>query len=364
MQLSMEQSNRSIELLSDLMDSVHGGGATVETMYNVVTASILFAHLSCLQGHVSQAIEHARSGLRVLRNFENANPTQTSAQEYPVSLSNLATLLTSFYGQIRCMINDEALVQWDSDPLVSKITLPSSYASITEAHAFVESLWHNLLAFLQHAEMNRHAVSEDLAILSARHQAMWRALQNSRDALDDLAGRDSPNSNDRGEAGLIILRLYHTLIGLRLKINPFDPASRESAFDALQPDLEQMLQYCEILAASPSQPTFSSGLGYVMPLHTIAARCRNPQTRRRALYLLLHSQRREGMWDGSLTGQIATKTMQREEEMSLLDSITKEDKRVREVKLEFVAERMARLRYITVADWKAKLQGEQHLISW
>ncbi|EXJ64471.1 hypothetical protein A1O7_00807 [Cladophialophora yegresii CBS 114405] len=384
MRLSIEQCNRSIQLMGALFDAARSEAQSVETTCNILTASILFAYLACLQGQISQAIDHVRSGLKVLQDFEKARSLGHDDHEhdrpadiFPVSVSHLKSLLTSIYGQIRCMINDEALATWERDPLVSAIDPVLSFSTLADAHGYVENLWHNLLALLQYTELHPPRTADEVALFTAHHQLLSRSLDSSRDALEALASQRTPHAGSRDEHGLNILRLYQTLVAVRLRINPLEPGNREAAFDELEPELEQMLRYCELLVQDRSRghghghgqqsdlrssPSFSSGLGYVMPLHTIAARCRNPRIRRRALQLLLSSGRREGLWDAGLTGKIVTTTMEREER--LRTEPVPSDGRVREVKIEFLGERRARLRYITVADWRARLYGEQHILEW
>ena len=367
MKFSMEQSNQSIQLMGALFNAARAEGQSTETTCNILTASILFAYLACLQGHISQAIEHVHSGLNVLQSFDKARAAKHATSTFPVSISHLRSLLTSLYVQIRGIINDEAQRRWERDPLVSTVEPVISFSGISEAHSYVEGLWCNLLAFLQHTELNPPTTTDDVARFTANHQLLSQAFNSSCAALELMASRHAFEDIGQDEAAITILRLYHTVIAIRLRINPLEPGTRESAFDNLQAELEQMLQYCELLVNSSqsafTRPSFSSGLGYVAPLHTIAARCRNPRVRRRALQLLLTSGRREGLWDGLLTGKIVTKTIEREERLAS-SNIIPGDSRVREVKVEFLGERKARLRYVSVADWRARLYGEQHILEW
>ncbi|KAJ9608862.1 hypothetical protein H2200_006633 [Cladophialophora chaetospira] len=366
LRLSFEQSNQSIQLMGALFAAASTERQSTETTCNILASSVLFAYLACLQGQVGQAIKHVRSGLKVLQSFEKTKLIEDPTSAFPVSISHLRSLLTSIYGQIRCMINDEARATWEHDPIVSLIAPVLSYATIAEAHNYVESLWHNLLAFLQYTELHPPTTSDEIARFTAQHHLLSQALESSQQALELLASRRSPSHDDQDEPGFNILRLYHTLITIRLRVNPLDPGNREAAFDSLEQELAQMLQYCELIVNSQQSktgPSFSSGLGYVMPLHTIAARCRNPRIRRRALQLLMSSGRREGLWDALLTGKIVTTTMEREERLASLQTIPS-DARIREVKIEFLDERKARIRYITVADWRARLYGEQHILEW
>ena len=367
MEFAIEQANQAIKVMGPIFDAARSQNPSTETTCNILTASILFAYLACLQGHVSQAVEHVRSGLKVLQSFEKTKAIEDPTGRFPISIVHLRSLLTSLYGQIRCMVNDDALAAWERDPLVSVVTPVLGFSSIADAHSYVESLWHNLLAFLQYTELHPPTTTDEFARFAVFRELLIRAMESSSQALEMLASQRTTSHDDQDESGFNILRLYHTLIGIRLRINPLEPGQREAAFDNLEADLQQMLQHCELIiranCTTPKRSSFSSGLGYLMPLHTVAARCRNPSIRRRALLLLLSSGRREGIWDGILTGKIVTTTIEREGRVANLQTVPG-DQRIREVKIEFLGERKARLRYITVADWRARLHGEQHILEW
>jgi len=275
------------------------------------------------------------------------------------------------------MMNDESLQKWHQDPLVSHLEPVSYFMSVDEAHGYVERLFHNLQAFLQASERTPPRTSEELAAFMARWSHLRSALKDSCEALDLLAARQQAGNAEGSESkGVLILRIYHILIDIRLEIDPLKPAKRESAFDNLQDRLEKILAFCEQLVNDDgtdwTRPSCSSGLGIVLPLHTVAARCRNPRFRRRALDLLLSIDRRECLWDSRLTGRIATKTMEMEEQahsMALAYQADEQakilaDARVREVKVEFTEERKVLLQYITVRDYMTGERGTRHVIEW
>jgi len=117
---------------------------------------------------------------------------------------------------------------------------------------------------------------------------------------------------------------------------------------------------------SPSSPSCVAGLGFVMPLHTVASRCRNPRIRRRAVQLLLECSRREGIWDSLITGKVVAQTVELEEEFmdpaavqQDQDPELKEQGRVWNTKIELQGERSALIRFQVVG------RGEvQKLIRW
>ncbi|OIW27064.1 hypothetical protein CONLIGDRAFT_635274 [Coniochaeta ligniaria NRRL 30616] len=387
MQFALQQCNQSIKQLASLSSQVPSRYKSAEATCCVLTASVLFIYLASVRGHMAEAIQHIQSAVKVLRSFEQSQVadrnrlTPSKSPIFPVPVSQLRTALTSMYGQLRVMKNDVFLQEFQSgaeDILVSEVKPATVFLSVPEAHIYVERLFHNTHAFLQQTELNPPGGTdtEALGAVVARHKELCRALDSSWNALDMLSSslNSSLGATDRERQtdsdGLVVLRLYHLLLAVRLRIDVFRPDKRESAFDELEAHLKEMLECCEILVENQTrqketrsqQPSCSSGLGYVMPLHMIAARCRNPQLRRRALRLLLDGSRREGIWDSRLAGRIASQTLAIEEEAK--DTVPEADRRVREVKVQLQGERKARLRFVTVADWKQGHPGAEKVIDW
>jgi hypothetical protein len=372
MRFALEQCNHSIRKIASLDGSSR---RSVENMYCVLTASILFATFASIQGQFSQAIEHVRSGIRVLQNLEYLG---TSAA-FPVSVARLCSLLTSLYAQIRTMINDEARAVWNSnDPLVSDIEPVASFLHLDDAHNYVESLFNNALAFLQSAELSPPVTPKQKDTVLVQYNRLCCALRSSCNALDAFLARDAGGSDKKAIA---VLRLHHTLLSVRLSIYVGREDEREILFDELEQNLVHMLRLCKcILDGENSRQDkttrasiCSTGLGTVMPLHMIAARCRNPTVRQEAVGLLRRARRREGLWDSTLVEKIVSTTIELEQSRSLLDleDVNRPGSpkipscaRIREVKLHFEGERSARVVFITVGQWRNKQNSHQRFIQW
>ncbi|KAB5582866.1 hypothetical protein GE09DRAFT_1211486 [Coniochaeta sp. 2T2.1] len=392
MDFALEQCNTAIGQLAKFTDRSQSSYEAAEATSCVLTASILFIYFAAVRSHMAEAIQHIQSAVRVLRYFDESQSTDdgqspnVSTPTFPVPISQLRAVLTCAYGQVRVMSNDVFLqdrVIGGKDMLVSDIKPATIFLSVPEAHLYVEILFHNTQAFLQETELHPPSPNDKLGLdrVVARHKELCQALDSSWKALDNLStsltlssGGGSDSSQDNDKNGIVVLRLYHLLLAVRLRIDIFRPEKRELAFDELESHLEEMLELCEVLVgnekrasregkAEAATPLCSSGLGYVMPLHTIAARCRNPRVRRRALELLMTSSRRDGIWDSKLAGSIASKTLAMEEEWGD-ETVPREDRRVREVKIVLQGEKRAQLKFITVSDWKRGHDGTQKFIEW
>lgn len=365
--------------MRDLFQSATAQGLSAENTSCIVTASILFTYIASLQGHFAQAIEHVRSGLKVLQDFEASSNLTSASTPYPVALRDLRRALISVYGQVRCMISDEARTQWPRDVLVSDLETVTWFSSLSDAHSYVERLFLNMLAFLQNSELNPPKTPEDHDAFQERKRDILEALSSCKKAVDLLVSIKPLTPVEQGKedgSGILILRVYLTIIEMRMGMNALRPQDREARFDKLQPYLERILDYCETIVntnKNTSRPASSySGLGIVMPLHTVAARCRKFETRKRALDLLLTCSRRECMWDCVMTGKIATNTYMLEQQAAMnapkttADGTTTvpDDYRVREVKIIFIGERKARAEYVTVGNWKRNENGIGMIIQW
>ncbi|KAK3988699.1 hypothetical protein QBC44DRAFT_328762 [Cladorrhinum sp. PSN332] len=351
LEFAFEQCNSSIKLLAASNDSSRS--QSPETIASVLTASVLFIYLASIQGYIAEAVQHVRSAIKLLRDYDQQRlDSPRSLVKYPIPLSQLRALLLSIYGQLRIMI-DSIDISEKHDMLVSDLEPATLFHSIDEAHAHTEQLLHNTHAFMQNTAHNPPITPKQLEAVVSRHKHLCHVLHSSRDALDMFESKS--NSDAEEQKGIATLKLYHLIISIRLRINVFAPQDRESAFDAedLDKTFREMLGYCEILAAREHEadqgPTCTSGLGHIMPLHMITARCRDPDVRGRALDLLLQSTRTEGIWNGRLSGLVAQETVAIEQEGI--------HGRVREVKIEFSGERGAVVRYETVKDWEEGRAG-------
>jgi hypothetical protein len=277
------------------------------------------------------------------------------------------------------MINEEARADWrGNDPLMSDMDLAANFLHLDDAHAYVEAFFNNTLAFLQNAELSLPVTQEQKDAAEAQHYMLCCALRSSCDALNSLVARGADGSDKKAVA---VLRLYHTLLSVRLSINVSRQAEREILFDELEQKFIQMLEYCRVILkgddngheTTAREPIYSSGLGIVMPLHMIAARCRNPSVRQGAVDMLLQARRREGLWDSTLVEKIVSTTIKLEQSQTFADrqqmgfqasSTVPGNARIREVKICFEGERSARIAFIMVGQWKNEQKSNQRFIQW
>ena len=372
---TLQQCNQSIRQLTVI------GRATdlpsAEATSCILTASLLFIYLASIRGNLAEAFQHVRSAAKLLQDFERSTalaqkPDSAATPGYPVPIPRLRSLLAAIYGQLRGIVNDTYLEAGSPDILVTDVKPATVFPSIQDAHSYVETLLNNTMAYLQASEYLSSSSPDALQETVARHRKLCEALESSQNALDVLA-RTLPETGDSPDReGTAILRVYHLMIAIWLRIDIFRPGERETVYDNWEAHYEEMLRHCEFVVKkqqeSRSPYSCSSGLGYIRPLHMVAARCRNSRLRWRATELLISCTRREGLWDAKLAGQIAAQTIRLEEQAanSLVTDNLKvpADKRIREVKFELQGEKAAVVRFITVDDWKKSRPGLQKAIEF
>ena len=334
MRFALHQCNQGIRHLTQKSGSLDRSEQSIENTSSAVIASILFTVFASLQGHMGEAMDHVRSGLRVLQDLQDLQaskekgPTFALSSAYPVPLARMRSLLTNLYAQMRSMVNDEAIIERDSDPLLSNVNCPSSFVSLADAQDHIQALFSNTIAFFQKNSFEPPQTQEIRDKVRVQQDVLRGALSDSRSALKALILREAGSDDGSIEAATTVVRLYHTYLKVRLGLDVL--RDDEFMFDSFESDFEEMLMYCEkIFEVTPyNEPTCSSGLGVVMPLHMIAARCRNPTIRRKAVALLLSGVRREGVWDSIRVGRVVAMTVELEEKQEVL-----QHGRVREVKI-------------------------------
>ncbi|KAL2156797.1 hypothetical protein VTH82DRAFT_1543 [Thermothelomyces myriococcoides] len=377
--LTLQQCNLAIRQLASpgLLTS---DASSEEVTFCTLTASVLFIYLASIRGRYFEAFQHIRSSAKILQEHDRSTrshlnaATRAASSAYPVPIPRLRSLLASAYAQFRGMVNDAFLDKGSIDILVSDLKPATVFTSLQEAHAYVERLHQNTLAFLQASEHELEPQSgEALEAAVTRHRELSQALESSQNALDFLAQGLSESGEDDDQESIAILRVYHLLVAIWLRIDIFHPDKRETGYDVWEEHFKEILGLCEFIVrrqqrtkARWGQPSCTSGLGYVMPLHMVAARCRNPDLRWRAVELLLAHPQRETLWDSQLAGKVVAQVIELEEHhVDGMADLPAEDcarvspeQRVREVKLEFQGEEDSiKAHFVKVEDWKLGRRG-------
>lgn len=131
--------------------------------------------------------------------------------------------------------------------------------------------------------------------------------------------------------------------------------------------LQSEVAYCQSI--SPLKKIFSIDLGIIAPLYIVVSRCRDPAIRRRGLQLLASCNRREGIWDSTLTARVAERIIAIEEEGAtshpvLYASQIPERARVRDLSTKFGLDRQGLIRYTKSVDSVGPDDKYEELLEW
>ncbi|KAF2114109.1 hypothetical protein BDV96DRAFT_600841 [Lophiotrema nucula] len=407
LRFALMQSNRAIQELL-----LSPSRKTIGDKVNMMTHCVLFNCLACIQGHQSLALEHLRSGLRILREVdEDLAVGGDEFGPHPVSLCTLRAIFVNMDVQARAIMSDDSLAIWEPQPRRDFAVQRTSFKNILQARAYFESTFNDVLAFMQSldvcpptSETHREAVIQELTCIRQQFNV-------GTGLLEDLLSNPAISVDMNTTIGI---RLIHDQIKAWLEaFSSFDfDGMRDLGWGMQEDDLRVIVELASQLLQAPfdltlphgavpadfypseadrnygsgrpmpalAEPVFFSGSGVLSALFAVVSRARDPLLRRRAVALLLSYPRREGMWDSVLAGRIAWEAIMLEEadtyeEMSLHERHTNpgrlgrtpdipDSNRIRDIAITYTGLRVATVEFRNVEQYKAGLPGFRREIAW
>jgi hypothetical protein len=283
----------------------------------LITSSILFQDMACLQGHQQEALRHVQSGLRLLKEIEDEPHEQSPKSEaHPVSLPSLKAVMIGLDLQARSMLNDDELVDWEPPPRdyrdSSISSHPLQFSSLCEVRTYFEALMNETLSFLGSLSTLKNP---DLRQVATTLKKLRQRFLLGREALDTLLEhQDSP------QAALVMRILCaQAEYFVRDPAPEYEPVFgpvRDTSFNARAHflNLMDLIHRLKALPTSRStSPYFSSSSVVIRALFLIATRSPDRRVQLDAIKYLLDHPWREGVWDGTLAGKIAMERVVLEE---------------------------------------------------
>lgn len=310
-QFALHQSNKAIQQL--VKQKAGDYQTNVTDKLTVMTCCVLFGSMANLQGQQQAALDHLRSGIRMLR--ETKPQSYDDRNCHPVNIHSLRSIFTGLDIQARSSISWSDIQDWE--PVVSSmrasepadIDLSSPWAA-SELLCRLETLLNDTLAF------NRGCVSRpftDRDIIQREHNTLvsrFHLTSNNLDTLHSTSSSGSPHPPVRGD---LLLLLYQTHHWLQSSISPLKrhfgiPSSLSSTpYDPTAHFTTMMHHATHLLSQTPAgTPTYSTAPGPLSALWLVATSAPTScvALRKRAITLLLSHPRREGVFDGRLAGRI------------------------------------------------------------
>lgn len=194
--------------------------------------------------------------------------------------------------------------------------IPKVFSSLEEARNSLDYLWCVTTTWFEEFEASK-------GNLEGRHgsrEALCKRYHEWTMALNGFLGGSKP-IGFMAAKGVTCLRIIQRTAEILLGKFAAEAPFAEITWDRFLDDHREVLRLAEsVLEPCPSipnsarmQPDFSLDMSLVAPLYLIASRCRDPETRRRAISLLYSLQRVEGIWSSVVAARVAERFLALEE---------------------------------------------------
>jgi hypothetical protein len=383
LQFALRQSNQAIQGL--LKASGPGGRMAGADKITLMTCSVLFSSMACLQGHQREGMQHLRSGIRLLKEIDSEEENQHG--RHPIDVDSLRALFTGLDMQARSIMNNTDAREWEEVPRAKapaiSLNADLDSASLVALQLHIQSLINTVLAFLQ-GVTSRDANERDVVYYGYRR--LLTRFDHSTEFLERLCSKAARSSGEFDQP-LAAVKLLHAQLEYFLRSprgdleekfyflgepfsEPYDPVAH----------FTKMLDLASSLLSHNSSlsPVFTTSMGPLAALWLVATRAPSICTtiRKRAVRLMLSYPRREGFWDGLIAGQLAQEVLRLEQEatqeelglvaMPKRDLIVPDDLRIVVVALKYDKDddRKATVEYKNMRNMILKEGGKVQQLAW
>ncbi|KAH7089564.1 hypothetical protein FB567DRAFT_492308 [Paraphoma chrysanthemicola] len=389
LQFALRQSNQAIQGL--LKATGPGTRANSVDKVTLMTCSVLFSSMACLQGHQREGLQHLRSGIRLLNELDEE--TSSKPESHPIDVDSLRSIFVGLDMQARSIMTSQEAERWEPLPRTKAPAISEDAdvddASLLAMQRYLQSLLNHSLAFLQ-ATVKRPAHERES--IYHEYSRLLSRLDRGTLLLDRLSAKAASTTTPTSTTTdytqpLLALQLLHCQLESMLRSPRFDLGDKfQFMADPFREPFDMTAHYTKMLDLAerllPHQsslsPVFTTSMGPLSVLWLVATRAPSSCTalRKRAVRLMLSYPRREGFWDGLVAGQIAQECMHIEqertqEELGLVmsptrDLIVPEDLRIVIVALEYdeLDNRRAKVTYRSARDMARGEAGRVQYLAW
>jgi hypothetical protein len=325
LQFALRQSNQAIQDLLKKRKTTDRAAKTDKV--TLMTCAILFTSMCCLQGYQRDAIEHVRSGIRMLNEVDE----EKDQFDHPIGLESLRTIFVGFDTQVRSIMPTHISPTWVAKPKADSLcSSPTNTLTMSALHAMLghtQNLLNSIHEFNQKAKLRPtdevdQVYIEFIDLVSRFHHGatimkdLWaQAPGSSEDYYQSLTALELTQAQME-----YLLRAPRSDLVLKFPcLSTFKPARApfKEAFNMAAQFILIFELAAKLLPLSGAQtPIFQTPVGPTSALWLVAVRAPSScqALRRRAMKLMLSHPRREGFWDGMLAGQIAQEGLRLEQE--------------------------------------------------
>lgn len=193
LQFALKQSNQAIQ---DLLQK-QGTNNKMARMDKVtlMTCSILFSSMSCLQGYQKDAFEHLRSGIRLLNEMDSEANDKT--EDHPINIESLRSIFVGLDMQARSIMPATQSKNWVARPKAqitavipgAELNMPSLLMMLQ----YLESLLNHMHQFFQ-STVSRPL--EEAGDVFHEYCELAHHFKTGKAALDTLCSKASSDLNE------------------------------------------------------------------------------------------------------------------------------------------------------------------------
>ncbi|KAF5588633.1 Zn(2)-C6 fungal-type DNA-binding domain-containing protein [Fusarium pseudoanthophilum] len=263
-------------------------------------SSLSHVHL-ILQGHTETAIRLFKHGHRMMSQLRQLQHRQATGLDG--ILNHAQTLFNRLALQVAILVGDvmpQLSLHCVSGSQLMMVNTNYTFSSLLEAR---EALYAILALRLTETVENSVLVT---------------AFSQWSQAFDELViSRDGLLFSPTEQRSLALIDLHRRYFNLVLPWESMHNHKDVLSVDNRTGDFEELVNCASRVLGfeeTDTAPLFHLEIGVVPVLFVVVAWCRDPAIRRRAISLLMSRQAQEGVWSSHLTGRVARRIMEAEEE--------------------------------------------------
>ncbi|KAL4805297.1 hypothetical protein BDV18DRAFT_152673 [Aspergillus unguis] len=311
----LEEYNKSIQTL---VKSLSGRTESIDL---TLTACCLFVCLEMLRQNQKEALDHIQAGLRIIHNYEQTSSRFSELYRQLRDLFLRLNLQASFMGRLMVPL------KICSSEIVRSGLL---FSDMQESRNYLDQLITKALLFIRFVGKSR-VVRDPVSQLNLEEEQkeIHQDMLSWRWSHDNLLSKLGPKIQYTDLCASLLQRIYYhagliwALVVLERTEDDYD--NYTSDFEAIIDYAEEIVRLAHSQKTEPETETFSLEGEIIGPLYYTACRCRHPFVRRRALNILLHYSKREGMWDAQLCVAISKLFIEIEESQCITPPMSEKD---------------------------------------
>ncbi|KAL5113651.1 hypothetical protein ACEQ8H_008466 [Pleosporales sp. CAS-2024a] len=385
LQFALQQSNQAIQGL--VRSTGPKGRLAAMDKVTLMTCSILFSSMACLQGHQREGLQHLRSGIRLLNELDQEE--DEGSGRHPVDIDSLRSIIVGLDMQARAIMTTEDARSWEPPPRVKDriIALNANLDDnlLVAMHCHLQASINQVLTFLP---KNLTRPREERDAIALEYRSLFARFDHTTELLGNLCTKAAKSKHGNTfTQSIMALKLLHAQLEYFLRVPRADLEAKfhfsrepfKEPFDIAAHFARMLDMAILLLSHDPSlSPVFTTSMGPSAALWLIA--CRAPSEcialRKRAVRAMLSYPRREGFWDGLVAGQIAQELLRLEQESTFeelgvvsasgRDLIVPDDLRIVVIAVRYhqVDDRKATITFRTARDIATDAPGRMHYLSW